>query len=108
MKENIYEIKNGKGIQQEYIYSDKFYVRGEFIQFEGEYLNGKRNGKGKEYWYTGNLSFEGEYLNGKRNGKGKEFWDNGKLIFEGEYVDGKKKGKGKEFKYSPSNINFSS
>ena len=39
--------------------------------YEGEYLNGKRNGKGKEYNIT--LYFEGEYLNGKRNGKGKEY-----------------------------------
>ena len=35
--------------------------------FEGEYLNGERNGKGKEYYYNGNLEFEGEYLNGERN-----------------------------------------
>ena len=34
--------------------------------FEGEYLNGKRNGKGKEYDWYGRLRFEGEYLNGKR------------------------------------------
>ena len=40
--------------------------------FEGEYLNGERNGKGKEYDYdNGKLEFEGEYLNGERNGKGK-------------------------------------
>ena len=39
--------------------------------FEGEYLNGKRNGNGKEYNYDGELAFEGEYLNGQRNGKGK-------------------------------------
>ena len=39
--------------------------------FEGEYLNGKRNGKGKEYNINGKLIFQGEYLNGKRwNGKG--------------------------------------
>ena len=30
------------------------------------------NGKGKEYTYDGKLIFEGEYLNEKRNGKGKE------------------------------------
>ena len=42
------------------------------VSFEGIYLNGKRNGKGKEYKY-GFLSFEGTYLNGKRNGKGKEY-----------------------------------
>ncbi len=36
-------------------------------------LNGKRNGKGKEYnIFSGNLVYEGEYLNGKRNGKGKD------------------------------------
>jgi len=45
--------------------------------YEGEYLNGKRNGKGKEYYYAfkllneeDHLLFEGEYLNGViRNGK---------------------------------------
>ena len=30
------------------------------------------------------------YLNGKRNGKGKEYDSNGKLIFEGEYLNGKR------------------
>ena len=38
------------------------------LKFEGEYSNGQRNGKGKEYKYD-KLSFEGEYLNGKRNRK---------------------------------------
>ena len=31
----------------------------------------EKNGKRKEY-YNGNLIFEGEYLNGKSHGKGKE------------------------------------
>ena len=47
--------------------------------FEGEYLNGVRNGKGKEYYDNGELIFEGGYLNGKRNGKGKEYNNKGKL-----------------------------
>ena len=68
------------------------------LLFEGEYLNGKRNGKGKEYdFYTGKLKFEGEYLNGERNGKGKEYDFDGEIIFEGEYKNGKKwNGKGYE------------
>ena len=66
------------------------------LQFEGEYLNGERNGKGKEY-FNDTLQFEGEYLNGKRNGKGKEYYDNGRLKFEGEYLNGKRHGKGKEY-----------
>ena len=62
--------------------------------FVGEYLNRKRNGKGKEYYSDGDLKFEGDYLNGLRNGKGKEY-GNEKLIFEGRYLYGKKwEGKG--------------
>ena len=36
------------------------------------------------------LIFKGEYLNGRRNGKGKEYHNNGRLIFEGEYLNGKR------------------
>ena len=87
--------------------------------FEGEYLNGKRNGKGKEFYYNGKLMFKGEYLNGKKwNGNG--YNDNSRiyslkdgkgfvkeygheycyedlLIFEGEYINGEKNGKGIEY-----------
>ena len=42
------------------------------------YIEGERNGKGKEYSSDINiLLFEGEYLDRKRNGKGKEYNDNG-------------------------------
>ena len=107
MGNKICEIKEGNGFIKEYYYLDK-------IKYEGEYLNGKRSGKGKEYYYDGTLIFEGEYLNGKewngkkyninneiiyeiKNGKGliKEY-DHGKLIFEGEYLNGEKNGKGRE------------
>ena len=43
-----------------------------------------------EYDRDGKLCFEGEYLNGLRNGKGKEYDKNGILEFEGEYINGKK------------------
>ena len=42
----------------------KIIITKEILIFEGEYLNGKRNGKGKEYNKEGKLIFEGEYLNG--------------------------------------------
>ena len=65
------------------------------LRFEGEYLEGKRIGKGKEYYYDDKLEFEGEYLNGERNGKGKKYNYDGKLEFEGEYLNGVKwNGKG--------------
>ena len=87
----IYKIgeRNGKG--KEYLkHNDE-------LVFEGEYLNGKRNGKVKEYYYNGQLIFEGEYLNGKRNGIGKEYNNYGELKFEGEYLNGQRNGKGKEY-----------
>ena len=80
--------------------------------FEGEYLNGERNGIGKEYSKKyknyGKLIFEGEYLNGKRNGKGKEYeydYFNKKYIitFEGEYSNGERNGNGKDYSYDKYN-----
>ena len=56
--------------------------------FKGKYLNGKRNGKGEEYYSYGEVKFSGEYLNRKKNGKGKEYYDD-TVIFEGEYLNGK-------------------
>ena len=77
-KNCIYELKEGKGLIKEY--NDY----GEII-FVGEYLNGERNGKLKEYDnFDFYLKFEGEFLNGKRNGNGKEYYGNDKLKFEGE------------------------
>ena len=46
-KNIVYELKEGKGLVKEYF-------DGKLI-FEGEYLNGLRNGKGKEYDYDGKL-----------------------------------------------------
>ena len=87
----IYEIKEGKGKIKE------FNNEGALI-FEGELLNGDRNGFGKEFNSEGKLIFEGEYLNGNRNGYGKQYNKNGEIEFEGEYLNGEKwNGKGKIF-----------
>ena len=60
IKGNIeYEIKNGKGYIKEYYGNEE-------LKYEGEYLNGKRNGKGNEYYDNSKLEFEGEFLNNKR------------------------------------------
>ena len=58
--------------------------------FIGRYIIYETNGIGKEYYGEDDtLRFEGEYLNGQRNGKGKEYNFEGELIFEGEYLNGK-------------------
>ena len=54
----VYELNDGKGFVIEYWCGR--------LNFLDEYLNGKRNGKGKVYDSNGKLESECEYLNGKR------------------------------------------
>ena len=56
--------------------------------FDGEYLNGEKNGQGKEYSsYNDGIIFDGEkyVIDTEKN----------KLIFEGAYLNGKRNGKEK-------------
>ena len=56
----------------------------------GRYIE-KKNYEIIEYnSYNNQIIFEGEYSNGKRNGKRKEYNEEGDIIFEGEYLNGKK------------------
>ena len=107
-------MEGGKAFTEEHQFNkNKIYI--------GNYLNAKKNGKGKEYLYSGiYFIFKGEYLNGKKwNGKiisssgvklceikeGNRYKvdsnniENNHLIFEGEYLEGKKCGYGKEYRY---------
>ena len=68
----------------------------DYITSSGKYIEYESNGKVKEFCiYDDHLLFEGEYLIGKRNGKGKEYYENGDLKFEGEYLNGKRNEKEK-------------
>ena len=40
--------------------------------------------------YNDRILFEGQYSNGNKNGKGREYDLEGRIIFDGEYYDGKK------------------
>ena len=86
-----YKIFNGK-----YVVKEKGNIILEYDRYDntlifvGEYLNGQRNGKGREYYKNGPKKFEGEYLNGQRHGKGKEYGENWEITFEGEYRNGKR------------------
>ena len=80
--------------------------------FKGEYLNGEKNEKGKEYNSYGDLLFEGEYYKGKKwTGKGYWKYENYEFeikegkgiviefkkigsspIFIGEYINGERNG----------------
>ena len=69
----------------------------------------KRMERGKEYYYCSNLEFEGDYIAGKRNIEKttKYFFD--RVTFEGTYINGKQYGIGKNiiilvFKFLKVNI----
>ena len=96
-KEQGIDIEDYKNISGKYKIDGIFGLGREYkiktneLIFEGEYLNGKRNGNGKEYYDNGKLKFEGEYKNGQKNGNGKEYYNsiNSELKFVGEYLNGK-------------------
>ena len=77
----IYEGEYYKGNK----WNGKFYDKNKNVSLI--LINGK--GKGKIFEY-GILKFEGEYNNGMKNGKGKEFWNDGSLQFEGEFLNDKR------------------
>ena len=100
-------IKGKLEYEGDYLYDKKYNGKG--YNENGNVIYELKNGNGriKEYNELGNIIFEGEYLNEKRNGKGKEYdCINGELIFEGEYLNGQRNGKGKEFFYSILHVNI--
>ena len=48
--------------------------------FEGELVNGEKNGIGKEY-DDGRLIYEGEILFGKRHGEGQKYYNNEEIYY---------------------------
>ncbi len=79
--------------------SNKSEPQGEFKRieidgdlFEGYFLNGKKNGRGKYIWANGDV-YDGMWKDGKRCGRGRISWSNG-ASFDGEWHDGKKHGRG--------------
>ena len=71
----IYELKKGNGNVKEYELTLGILI------YEGEYINSKRHGKGKEYHNNGKIKFEGEYLKG-REWTGKGYNEDGVIIYE--------------------------
>ena len=66
IEERIEESKKEiNGINQFFI-KEEYKWDINFLLYEGEFIDGVRNGKGKEYDYKGKLIFEGEYLNGEK------------------------------------------
>ncbi|WP_238807454.1 hypothetical protein [Emticicia aquatica] len=56
-------------------------------KYEGEWRNGKRDGRGVEYYADGEKKYVGNFKNGKYNGSGSFFFKNGDK-YVGKYKDG--------------------
>lgn len=87
--------------------SNKSEPQGEFKRieidgdlFEGYFINGKKNGRGKYTWANGDV-YDGMWKDDKRTGRGRITWSNGDT-YEGEWKDGKLCGRGKLIQYGKS------
>ena len=89
----IGQMENGKHIGKGIIY----YKNGKIL-YEGDFINGKREGFGKFIDKNGDW-YIGQWLNGQKHGEGKIYYSNGNLLYEGDFVKGKKEGKGKYIYY---------
>jgi len=74
------------------LFKETLYYSNHQKYMEGEYKNGKRNGKWTSWFENGKKWSEGNYKEGIDNGKHTVYFDNGKKYFEGNYKDGKKTG----------------
>ena len=56
------------------------------IKYEGDWIVGKFEGKGKYIWENGEY-YIGQEKNGLRHGKGIEYYSNGKIRYKGNFVN---------------------
>lgn len=57
--------------------------------YDGGWKNGKRDGRGEEYYVDDVLHYEGEWKEDNRHGMGKSYYTDGKLAYEGEWKNDK-------------------
>ena len=67
------------------------YANGDF--YRGEWVMGKKQGRGLQIYQEGGVQYEGEWLNDKQHGNGKLLESNGSY-YQGEFKNGFKDGKG--------------
>jgi antitoxin component YwqK of YwqJK toxin-antitoxin module len=96
LKKYVGKMKDGKRNGK----GIEYYDDGKTKEYEGEWKDDKKNGKGIDYDKNGIKKYEGEWENGKRNGKGIEYHENKNKNYDGEWENGKRNGKGNEYYYN--------
>ena len=74
------------------------YYKNQKKRYEGSFKIGNHHGKGKEYYDNEILKYDGEFNDGYYDKRGIEYDETGKIIYEGEFKKGKYHGKGKLYR----------
>ena len=75
----------------------KYYSKDESSIFEFPYKNGKKEGRGKEYYLNGKFKSDAFFIDGLLQGKSIGYYENGNLEYEENYKDGKLDGLVKKY-----------
>ena len=67
----------------------KYYSKDESSIFEFPYKNGKKEGRGKEYYLNSKFKSDAFFIDGLLQGKSIGYYENGNLEYEENYKDGK-------------------
>ena len=98
LTKNIMIGQNGEYYEGNWLNGNKngngiiFYSNNE-IKYFGNFVNGKYEGNGKYKWKDGEY-YIGNFVNGFRHGKGKQYYNDNKLKYDGNFVNGKYEGDG--------------
>ena len=69
--------KHGKGI---------LYYKNGTIKYDGDFVNGRKEGNGKYIYEDGNY-YIGEWLNNRKNGRGILYKSDGNIIYTGVFIN---------------------
>ena len=75
----------------------KYYSKDESSIFEFPYKNGKKEGRGKEYYPSGKFKSDAFFIDGLLQGKSIGYYENGNLEYEENYKDGELDGLIKDY-----------
>jgi len=88
-------------------YGIEYYRGGKYLFYTGEWSEGKKCGKGTQYFINGKGKgvdyenhykfYEGEWREDKKHGQGKEFYENGNVFYSGSWAHGEADGHGVEY-----------
>lgn len=99
-KEQLKYVGNFNNDEFHDVNATSYYINGN-KEYEGEWKNGKKCGKGKHYFENKKeqLKYDGCFENNAYNGKGKSYYENGNIEYDGDWKNDKKNGCGTYYIY---------